>query len=759
LKCGKRSAAGRAGSFTQWILRSDTCICEAPQLASAIELSAAACNQTQIENPEDNEVEEAELKLNPDTFPFDRYKPLEILGQGSSGCVYRCRDRLLGKQVAVKCLNAVTPQQLISFQQEARATSLLTHPGVVSVMDFGSTANGAPFMVLEYFSGQSLQHVIAAHGPFSERQFLPLFMRIVEALSYAHSKNVFHRDLKTSNILLSVNDDDQFDVRIIDFGIASIKGTGQKGTASGGESIIGTPAYMAPDQARGLPFDERSEIYNLGCVMFEALTGRPPFESDTALETIRMHAQEKVPALSELRPDCKFDSRLESLIFKCLEKEPADRFQSMADLLSVLESLQLKSASDSASNERKNAARLNPYVAVVAVLLFFSGLLVLLAMKHNVDSKSQSEQQLASQKAAKLRVESSAARLSNLFQEDNGNFWSTSAEITDDDIVALCRKRGDSIKSLTVQSLALDPKVRISMRGWGALARTNVTELFLSQNGLTDDELQYIAKIKSLVDLNISRNKISNRGIAYLANHPSLGSLTLSGTLVDDLCIDTIKTIPGLRHLDIEDTLLSDIGLKGLRNSPLSSLSIGSTKVTDAGMQFIAEMPGLQGLYLEHLNLTEAGLRHLARLPLSRLSVDSQEHFDDSSLQLIVNSFPNLTVLLLSETKVTGQGMRLLPQLKKLERLSCINLRLTDETAAPIFQLKKLNDLSISINKITDKSVVKMAELPELEVVVLSDCPVTETGLARLRARKIRYEITQTPSSGYEIINMFGDSD
>ncbi|MBX3072326.1 protein kinase [Candidatus Obscuribacterales bacterium] len=760
LKCGKRSAAGRAGSFTQWILRSDTCVCEAPQLASAIDSAVAAnLSMAQAASSKDPEVEEDELRLDPETFPLARYKPLELLGQGSSGSVYRCRDRLLGKQVAVKCLNALTPQQLISFQQEARATSLLTHPGVVSVMDFGSTADGVPFMVLEYFAGQSLQHLLETHGPLSQRLALQLFVRIVEALKYAHSKNVLHRDLKSSNILLSLNDDDQFDVRIIDFGIASVKDTNQNGTASGGESIIGTPAYMAPDQARGLPFDERSEIYNLGCVMFEALTGRPPFLSETALETIRMHAQEKVPALSEIRPDLNFDSRLQSLISKCLEKEPANRFQSMADLLSALESLQLKSATDSASNERRSAGRQNPYVAVAAVLLFFSGLLVLFAMKQNVDRKSQSEQQLASQKAAKLRVESSAARLSNLFQEDNGNFWSTSEQITDDDIVALCRKRGDSIKCLTLHSLALDPKVRISKRGWGALARTNVTELFLSEYGLTDDDLQYIAKIKSLVDLNIGRNKISNRGIAYLANHPALGSLTLSGTLVDDLCIDTIKTIPGLRHLDIEDTQLSDIGLKGLRNSPLSSLSIGSTKVTDAGMQFIAEMPGLRSLYLEHLNLTDEGLRHLARLPLSRLSVDSQANFDDSSLQLIVNSFPNLTVLLLSETKVTGRGLRLLPQLKELERLSCINLRLTDETAAPIFQLKKLNDLSISINKITDKSVLKMAELPELEVVVLSDCPVTEKGLARLRARKIRYEVTQTPSSGYEIIDMFGDSD
>jgi len=761
LKCGKRTAAGRAGSFTQWILRSDTCVCEAPQLASAID-SALAANQTaaQVEGTENCIVEEAELILDPVTFPLDRYKPLELLGQGYSGSVYRCIDRLLGKQVAVKCLNAATPQQLILFQQEAKATSLLTHPGVVSVMDFGSTADGAPFMVLEYFQGQSLQHLLETRGPLSQKLVVSLFMRIAEALKYAHSKDVFHRDLKSSNILLAMNGDEQFDVRIIDFGIASIREKAQNGTAVGGEPMVGTPAYMSPDQALGLPFDERSEIYNLGCVIFEALTGRPPFLSETALETIRMHAQVKAPALCETRPDLVFDPRLESLVSRCLEKEPTQRFQSMAELLAAFEPLQLTSSDSSQSTERTRIGRRNAYIATAVVLLFLSGLVFFLMIKHKADLKAQSEQQIAAQKAARSRVDKSASRLESLFQEDNGQFWSSNAEITDDDIVALCRKRGDSIRCLTLHSRASDEDARISKRGWGALARTNVAELTLSQYGLTDADMQYIAKIKSLIDLNISRNNVSNRGIAYLANHPSLRLLTLSGTLVDDSCIDTIKTIRGLYHLDIEDTQLSDNGIKGLKNTKLSSLSIGSTRVTNAGMQYIAEMPELRSLYMEHLDLTIDGLRHLTRLPLTSLSVDSQTKFDDESLRLIVKSFPQLKVLLLNETKITSKGLRLLTQIPGLERLSCINLGLTDETAAPIFELKTLKDLSLSINKITDKSVAKMvAQLPHLEVVGLGDCPVTESGLAQLRARGIQYEITQTPTSSYEIIKMFDDTE
>jgi serine/threonine protein kinase len=700
--------------------------------------------------------DESELNLSPETFPLERYKPLEVIGQGASGMVYRCRDRLLGKQVAIKCLNAATAEQLISFQQEAKATSLLNHPGVVSIMDFGSTAHGAAFMVLEYFEGESLQRVLETRGPLSQAVAVPIFMLIADALRYTHSKNVFHRDLKSSNILLVLNEGEQPGVRIIDFGIASIKEAASEASAETERSLIGTPAYMSPDQARGLAFDARSEVYNFGCVMFEALTGRAPFEGETALETIRMHAQDEPPGLSDVRPDCEYAPGLQALILKCLAKEPIDRYQSMTELLAALELLQASlvgAHGDSDPGDRRSGRKF--YRAAVAAALLTTATLLAFLLLRDIEHRSQSETVSSSRKEARTRVDKSAARLSNLFQEDNGYFWSTGSEITDDDIVALCRKRGGAIDSLKLDSRASDMKERISKRGWGALARTKVSELNLSQYGLIDDELREIAKIKSLKELKISRNRITNQGVAHLAHHPSLSSLTLSGTEVDDRCIDTLKTLPALYHVDIEETALSDVGLHRMKDSKLSSISIGSTRVTDEGMRFIAQMPNLRSLYLEHLELTDIGLRHLSRLPLNCLSVDSHSNFTDDSLRLVVKSFPHLKVLLISETKVTGEGLELLPQLGELERLSCINLRLTDETAAPIFKLKKLNELTMSINEITDRSVFKMAEMPALKTVVLSDCRVTAAGIARLREKGIEYEITQAPSSSYEIIKMF----
>ncbi len=331
-KCKKRISGGRAGSFTQWVFRSDLCNCEVPE---AMRPSFDVAPQEQFES-----IEEDELQLEGEPpFPLDRYKPLLELGKGTSGHVYLCRDRLLEKRVAIKCLWAVTPEQLIGFQREAKATSLLSHPGVVSVLDFGGTAGGAPYMVMEYVEGTSVFDYVSEHGPLPVDVALRVFRGVAEALQHAHEKGVFHRDVKSANILLIDNSTKIPDVRIIDFGVAGVK---QAMHAPGyqGDTIVGTPAYMSPDQAQGLPYDQRSEIYSLGCVMYETLTGSPPFYSDTALETISKHAHVPAPTLADSDCDRVFSPALEAVVACCLEKDPAARFQSMKQLIDALQDLE-----------------------------------------------------------------------------------------------------------------------------------------------------------------------------------------------------------------------------------------------------------------------------------------------------------------------------------------------------------------------------------------------------------------------------------
>lgn len=277
------------------------------------------------------------MDLDSDIFPKDRYLPLREIGRGASGVVYLCRDRLLRKKVAVKCLHSVTAAQLLDFQNEARSTSHLNHPGIVGVLDFGGTASGAPFMVMEYVNGLSLGEFINEHDHMTQEMCSVVFIQIASALAYAHDKGIFHRDLKGSNILLIDSDKLYPEVRLIDFGVAGVKHATLEPTILHGRTLVGTPLYMPPDQANGLPYSTQSEIYALGCVLFEALTGSPPFKGETALETINMHAKSAAPTLLQRRPDLEFSQAFEDIIACCLAKNPKDRFQSLTVLSEALD--------------------------------------------------------------------------------------------------------------------------------------------------------------------------------------------------------------------------------------------------------------------------------------------------------------------------------------------------------------------------------------------------------------------------------------
>jgi serine/threonine protein kinase len=348
-KCKKPISSGRAGSFTQWVFRSDLCSCDVPE---AMRPSFEVLEQ---QNPAEyfDDADELQLEGEP-PFPLERYKPLMEVGQGTSGHVYLCKDRLLEKKVAIKCLRAVTPEQLIAFQREAKATSLLKHPGVVSVLDFGGTAGGAPFMVMEYVEGTSLFDYINERGPLPVDVTLTVIRRVAEALAHAHERGVYHRDVKSSNIVLLGGENAVPDVRVIDFGVAGMKRVIDSPATEQGDTIVGTPAYMSPDQAQGHEYDQRSEIYSLGCVMFETLTGRPPFHGETALETISKHAHEQAPMLGDVDEDTEFPTELESLVGRCLEKDPDDRFQNMSELIEAIRSIAPLLSSASASSVSQN---------------------------------------------------------------------------------------------------------------------------------------------------------------------------------------------------------------------------------------------------------------------------------------------------------------------------------------------------------------------------------------------------------------------
>lgn len=291
----------------------------------------------------------------------NRYRIISKLGEGGMGSVYAAEHVLLKKNVAIKILRydlARREDVVRRFQNEAIAASRIGHENIIEVTDFGRTPDGSVYFVMEYLNGSSLSEVIQTTGSIPIRRAIPILLQITKALSVAHSQGIIHRDLKPENIVLIDKPDRKDFVKILDFGISKMLDTSdraEKLTAMG--MIVGTPEYMSPEQAAGMSVDKRTDIYSLGVIMYEMMTGRLPFLADNAIRILMMHQTEKPVSPREINPAIHIG--MEQIILKCMEKKPEDRFQDMTEITQAL--VQLLS-SISKPQEVKKTIAFNPQV-------------------------------------------------------------------------------------------------------------------------------------------------------------------------------------------------------------------------------------------------------------------------------------------------------------------------------------------------------------------------------------------------------------
>lgn len=270
-----------------------------------------------------------------------RYDITETLGKGGMSVVFKARDRRLKKTVAVKVLMphlSVDPLSVQRFQQEATAASHLDHPNIVKVYNVGATDSGLPFMAMDYLEGQSLSQVIKEKGRLDYEEALNIFVQLTGALAHAHQKGVIHRDLKPSNVILSHHGAERDIAKLVDFGIAKVLSqdghTQAKLTQTG--DIFGSPHYMSPEQCLGGELDERSDVYSMGCLMYEALTGRPPHTGESTLQILHKHISETPASFKSVIPETSTSAQLEAIVFKCLAPKRDDRIASMTQLKNEL---------------------------------------------------------------------------------------------------------------------------------------------------------------------------------------------------------------------------------------------------------------------------------------------------------------------------------------------------------------------------------------------------------------------------------------
>ncbi len=267
-----------------------------------------------------------------------QYRLTHLIGSGGMGEVYLAEHQMMKRPVAIKVIRpnrANDPSALARFEREVRATSRLSHWNTIEIFDYGRTADGTFYYVMEYLPGMSIGELVERHGPLCPERAVYLLRQTCDALGEAHSLGLIHRDIKPGN-LFAAQRGGHYDVaKVLDFGLAKRTiSTTESIQLTGEGSITGSPLYMAPEQATGGEADARSDIYSLGAVAYYMLTGRPPFPGENAIKVMIAHASEAVTPPSVYRADVPAD--LEAIVMRSLAKSPADRFPDTASLAAAL---------------------------------------------------------------------------------------------------------------------------------------------------------------------------------------------------------------------------------------------------------------------------------------------------------------------------------------------------------------------------------------------------------------------------------------
>ncbi|MBZ0185465.1 MAG: serine/threonine protein kinase [Candidatus Obscuribacterales bacterium] len=713
--CGKRIMAGRSGSFTQWIFRMDLCSCAVPQPRSQVVpvVDSSSIDPIPLVDQSVDASQSEEMEVEPGKFPLDRYQPISIIGRGSTGIVYYCRDRLLDKIVAVKVLHKEGNQDLVAFQNEARTTSNLNHANIVRVLDFGVTEGGVPFMAMEYVEGISLDDLLRERGTISADQAIELFIKVCDGIAYAHSEAVLHRDIKCSNLLFQNVDTPEIGVRIIDFGVAQ----GKHGYEGGSkDTMVGSPAYMAPDQALGLAYDERSEVYGIGCTLFEALTGRTPFLGDTSLETLKKHAEEPAPKLSDILPTIEFSDELENIVATCLEKDSARRFQSVAELRSVLAELvkedepvpvaesgfpPLRTFISEASVSISGMKRL---VTIVLVLALSLGIYLVNRAHHAVESNSIKdfvEPDLPIKHFTEVVSQAVEPHFRDWTSIAGDKTFRSAEGVTDVQLRELAGRQ--DVDVVIMNGLAGD---KVTTRGLSYLVDSPVIALVLANLDIGDDAVPVLKKMKHLKRLDMPGTKVTNSGFSDLLESSHLDYLHVGGPLITD---ETLKLVSGCKSLkEFEVT--------------------GSPAVTASGLARLVDLPSLSKLNLSSIDLTRDGLSVLGQLArLNQLEL-SKISLSDRDLKFIAQL--GLEGLDIGFTPVSDRGLSYLKRMTKLKYLTLKLCQTTDDQLRLIGDMKRLESLSIGSHVLKGSGLAHLKQ-QNLHLLDLRFCDKLEISFAK----------------------------
>jgi serine/threonine protein kinase len=580
----------------------------------------------------------------PNSLLDGKYEFIEMIGSGGMGVVYKARQKLLNRLVAIKMLHThlMTDRALVRFQQEGRAGSQLSHKNIVQVHDFGISEHGQPYLVMDFVEGQTLANKIASDGVMQTDYALWVFTEICDGLAHAHERGVLHRDLKPANILITSDGK----LKILDFGIAKIAepdGSPQAQITKTGE-MMGSPSYMSPEQGLGKPMDQRSDLYSMGCLMFECLTCSPPFAGATVIATIMHHVNDRPPTVKEAFFGANTPDALDTIIDKLLKKDPGERYQSATELQKALLDVKANQREPSPAMPVKSAPAVQPrkpannvLLALALCVLFIAagigGAAVMLNKKpsesHNPPPNT-SPPPAGQTDGSALTTDDRDLRKYIRSNPSEVEYKFGQMDITDAGLAPLA-------DATACTNLDLH---NTSIKGWGLkyIENLRLIDLRLDTTDITDDALASIGKIKTLEALNIKNDpNLTGSGLKYLEGMnlvyldledtaiscDSLKYLTkinqcveLRLSMVKDLrdeCMSTIAQVPRLASLSLNGTKITADGIRRLVPAKeLRDLSLINAGITDDAARYFVQMPNLLRLNVVDTKMTDKGLQDLA---------------------------------------------------------------------------------------------------------------------------------------------------
>lgn len=653
---------------------------------------------------------------------LEYYRPIKVLGQGGMGTVYLAEDTRLGREVAIKTLRpelAINAQAKERFLREARSAAKLEHDHIIPIYSVGE-ADGTPFLAMPFLKGEPLDALIRrAQGQLPVATAVRLAREVALGLAAAHARGLIHRDIKPANIWLEAPTGR---VKILDFGLAKAADAGDEVdsethlTASG--AIVGTPAYMAPEQASGNPIDGRADLFSLGCVLYEVLTGRRAFGGANTM-TILMNLATHTPAAPDtLSSECP--AALSQLVMQLLAKDPAKRpasaeavIQALSELdssfatapqnsdvfkssgVSRTEILQLSDSSlEQPPTRILSVAKPTRGKRRVALVLFSTLLLLLAAVVYYIQTdKGTLIVEIADDTVeAKLKTTGLEVR-----DTTSGRTFSIQA-------VGALREASGNYKLVDGQGLKL-----VVLDAEGLELTTN--EFKLTRDGKVRVRVTAAANGEASISSPQSLARNSDRRAAEYVLSVS-GSIAIKEKnqerqiwAVGDLPLTAFE----LTNVDLQrNQQVTDSGLASFQDCKnLKHLGLASSKVGDEALAFFGNCQNLEFLELDSCNVGSSGLAHF-------------------------QNCPNLVHLGLGLTRVSDADLKHFRHCQKLKTLGLRNTQVSDAGLAHLKECKNIEQLYLDATKVTDAGLEHVAGWLKLQSVLIRNTKVTEAGVKKL---------------------------